>query len=35
MKLFVIPGCYAGNVEPDRANLPEGCDPGRMTTLPR
>jgi hypothetical protein len=35
MTLFVIPGCYAGNVAPDAASLPAGCDRSRLTTLPR
>lgn len=26
MRLYVIPGCYAGNVPPDDALLPERCD---------
>jgi hypothetical protein len=31
--LYVIPGCYAGNVAPEAASLPKGCDRSRMTTL--
>jgi hypothetical protein len=30
--LYVIPGCYLGNVLPDAARLPAGCDIGRMKT---
>lgn len=34
-RLFIIAGCYAGNVPPVPATLPAGCDPSRMTTLSR
>ena len=30
--LYVIPGCYLGNVLPDAARLPAGCDISRMKT---
>lgn len=30
--MYVIPGCYMGNVPPDRDALPKGCDARRMTT---
>jgi hypothetical protein len=30
--LYVIPGCYLGNVLPDADRLPAGCDMGRMKT---
>jgi hypothetical protein len=30
--LYVIPGCYLGNVLPDVTRLPAGCDIGRMKT---
>jgi hypothetical protein len=30
--LYVIPGCYLGNVLPDKERLPAGCDIGRMKT---
>jgi hypothetical protein len=33
--IFIIAGCYAGNVPPVAATLPAGCDPARMTTLER
>lgn len=35
MTLYVIPGCYAGNVPPTRATLAPGCDPAHLTTLER
>lgn len=35
MTLYVIPGCYAGNVPPDEAVLPEGCDKARATSIIR
>jgi hypothetical protein len=35
MTLYVIPGCYAGNVPPAAVTLPAGCDATRLTTLPR
>jgi hypothetical protein len=35
MTLYVIPGCYAGNVPPSRVTLAPGCDPSRLTTLER
>ena len=30
--LYVIPGCYLGNVLPDASRLPAGCDISRMKT---
>ena len=33
--LYVIPGCYAGNVRPDAQRLPKGCDPARTTIVAR
>lgn len=33
--LYVIPGCYAGNVPPDQVGLPAGCDPGRAVIVNR
>jgi hypothetical protein len=33
--LYVIPGCYAGNVPPEDVALPHGCDRSRVVTLPR
>jgi hypothetical protein len=30
--LYVIPGCYLGNVLPDVSRLPSGCDISRMKT---
>ncbi len=30
--LYVIPGCYLGNVRPNADQLPQGCDLGRMKT---
>lgn len=30
--LYVIPGCYLGNVRPSADQLPQGCDIGRMKT---
>ncbi len=35
MVLYVIPGCYAGNVPPEDVTLPAGCDRSRTTTLRR
>jgi len=33
--LYVIPGCYAGNLPPEELTLPQGCDRALMTTLTR
>lgn len=33
--VYVIAGCYAGNVPPSQVALPHGCDPARATTLER
>lgn len=30
--LYVIPGCYLGNVRPEEVKLPAGCDISRVTT---
>ncbi|MFN8063233.1 MAG: hypothetical protein U0P82_00420 [Vicinamibacterales bacterium] len=35
MTVYIIPGCYAGNVDPARATLPKDCDPARTTVLER
>ena len=32
--IYVIPGCYIGNVPPKDAGLPAGCDPGRAVAFP-
>ena len=32
---YVIPGCYIGNVPPQEAGLPAGCDLGRLITITR
>ena len=34
-RLYLIAGCYAGNVPPVPATLPAGCDAARVTTLSR
>ena len=31
--MYVIPGCYMGNVAPTQANLRPGCDMGKLTTI--
>ena len=31
--MFVIPGCYMGNVSPTESMLPPGCDLSRLTTF--
>jgi hypothetical protein len=33
--LYVIPGCYAGNVPPDALTLAPGCDAASLTTIER
>jgi hypothetical protein len=33
MRLYVIPGCYAGNVAPDPASLPARCDIDQLKTI--
>ena len=33
--MYVIPGCYLGNVLPTAAMLRPGCDIARLTTVPR
>ena len=33
--IYIIAGCYAGNVPPVAATLPAGCDAARLTTLAR
>jgi hypothetical protein len=30
--LYLIPGCYLGNVPPDQVKLPENCDLSRLIT---
>ena len=30
--LYLIPGCYLGNVPPDAGRLPAGCDISRLKT---
>jgi len=30
---YVISGCYVGNVPPDRAKLPDGCDAAKVQTF--
>jgi hypothetical protein len=32
--IYVIPGCYVGNVPPKDATLPAGCDPNRAIAFP-
>jgi len=32
--IYVIPGCYVGNVPPRDASLPEGCDPASAVEFP-
>jgi hypothetical protein len=31
--LYVIPGCYLGNVSPQEIKLPPGCDLGKLRTI--
>jgi len=31
--MYVIPGCYLGNVSPKNVALPEGCDINKLTTI--
>lgn len=31
--MYVIPGCYVGNVAPTQANLRPGCDMSKLTTI--
>ena len=31
--VYVIPGCYVGNVSPMNLKLPEGCDVSKLTTF--
>lgn len=33
--VYVIPGCYAGNVPPVQVQLPAGCDASRAVKLPK
>jgi hypothetical protein len=35
MTLYVIPGCYAGNVPPEVSTLPKGCEQSRLSTVRR
>jgi hypothetical protein len=32
--IYVIPGCYVGNLPPLEVTLPAGCDPARVTVFP-
>jgi hypothetical protein len=32
--IYVVPGCYAGNVPPEQVKLPAGCDARRSITFP-
>ena len=32
--IYMIPGCYIGNVPPREASLPAGCDPARAMAFP-
>ena len=31
--MYVIPGCYLGNVSPKNVTLPPGCDISKLTTI--
>ena len=31
--MYLIPGCYMGNVEPTAAIASPGCDIGKLTTM--
>ena len=31
--MYVIPGCYMGNVSPKNVALPAGCDISKLTTI--
>lgn len=31
--MYVIPGCYVGNVSPKEVSLPAGCDISKLTTI--
>ncbi|MGC4081311.1 MAG: hypothetical protein QM736_04150 [Vicinamibacterales bacterium] len=31
--IYIIAGCYAGNVAPERVTLPAGCDRSRVTVI--
>ncbi len=31
--IYMIPGCYLGNVSPKTVTLPAGCDIGKLTTI--
>jgi hypothetical protein len=33
--MYVIPGCYLGNVSPKTVALPDGCDISKLTTISR
>jgi len=33
--IYMIPGCYVGNLPPREAGLPAGCDESRAVVLPR
>lgn len=30
--IYMIPGCYVGNVSPEKVSLPRGCDRSKVTT---
>jgi hypothetical protein len=32
--MYLIPGCYMGNVQPTAAMLRPGCDIGKLITTP-
>ena len=32
--IYVVPGCYIGNVPPQQVTLPANCDPRRAITFP-
>ena len=33
--MYLIPGCYLGNVSPKEVTLPAGCDISKMTIIPQ
>ena len=35
MTIYIIPGCYIGNVPPQDAGLPASCEAGRVITIER
>jgi hypothetical protein len=32
--IYMIPGCYIGNMPPQQISLPAGCDPARVSVFP-